>query len=92
MRYSLGQDEQGRAYVISDPMAQLTQALARQHAGDAAATVAALSGLVTIWGDVLPRNPVWLSQVTRHLHAIQTHGMLAAVAQLPSTAPPSVAP
>jgi len=91
MRYSLGQDERGQTYAISDPMAQQTQALARQHAGDAAATVAALSGLATIWGDALPRNPAWLAQVTSHLNAIQTHGMLAAVAQLSSTAAPSAA-
>jgi fructuronate reductase len=92
MRYSLGQDEYGKAYTISDPMAQQTQALARQHAGDAAATVAALSGLATIWGDVLPHNLGWLAQVTRHLSAMQTHGVLAAAAQLSSTNSTPAAP
>ncbi len=92
MRYSLGEDEHGQAYTISDPLAQQTQALARQYAGDAAATVAALSGLATIWGDALPRNPTWLAQVTHHLSAIQTHGVLAAAARLSSTTSTSAAP
>lgn len=85
MRYSLGQDDQGRAYTIADPLAQQTQALARQHAGDAAAAVAALSGIAAIWGDALPQDATWLAQVTRHLQAMQSHGMLGALEQLPST-------
>jgi fructuronate reductase len=92
MRYSLGHNEQGQAYAIADPLAQQTQALALQYAGDTAATVAALSGLTAIWGDALPHNPVWLAQVTRHLNAIQTHGMLAALAQCSSTISPVEAP
>lgn len=92
MRYSLGQDEHGNSYAVSDPNAQHILALARQHAGDAAATAAALGSISTIWGDVLPRNPIWQARVAHHLTAIQTCGVLAAAAQVSSTPLTTTAP
>ena len=79
MRYSLGRDEQGKAYAISDPLAERTQAFALENAGDAAATVSALGDLSAIWGEHLPANTQWSARVTAHLHRIQTQGMLAAL-------------
>jgi fructuronate reductase len=85
MRYSLGRDEQGNAYAISDPLAEQTCTFAHLHAGDAVATVVALGSLPAIWGVELPSTPQWTAQVTAHLYGIQTHGMLGAMAAIPET-------
>ncbi len=86
MRYCRGEDEQGQRYALSDPLADSLLALARQHAGDPAATVAALGSLTSVWGDALPHNAAWLSAVTRQLQAIEQHGMLAAANGLNASA------
>jgi fructuronate reductase len=83
MRYCLAEDEQGLAYAINDPLSEPLQALARTHAGDAAATVQALGTLTSVWGDELPRSAPWLAGVTTQLQRIRSHGMLKAAALLP---------
>jgi fructuronate reductase len=83
MRYCLAEDEQGQPYAINDPLSEQLQALARTHAGDAAATVQALGTLTSVWGEVLPRSAPWLAGVTTQLDNIRSHGMLRAAALLP---------
>ncbi len=83
MRFCLGQDEQAQAYTINDPLSDQLQALARTHAGNAAATVQALGTLTRVWGEVLPRSAPWLAEVTTQLEKIRSHGMLKAAALLP---------
>jgi fructuronate reductase len=80
MRYARGVDESGASYAVNDPLAERVQALARAHAGDAAATVQALGGIAEIWGDALIKHEFWLSRVTHWLQTIQSHGILAATA------------
>lgn len=82
MRYLQGCDELGQSYTLNDPMAAPLQALARLHAGDAPATVAALASLPAIWGDELPRDVRWLGSVTHWLEQINRNGILAALAQV----------
>ncbi len=83
MRFCLGQDEQAQAYTINDPLSDQLQAMARTHAGNAAATVQALGTLTSVWGEVLPRSAPWLAGVTTQLDNIRSQGMLKAAALLP---------
>jgi fructuronate reductase len=83
MRYCLAEDEQGLPYAINDPLSEQLQALARTHAGDAAATVQALGTLTSVWGEALPRSAPWLAGVAHQLNNIRGHGMLKAAALLP---------
>jgi fructuronate reductase len=87
MRYCRGVDEQGEAYVLSDPMGETLQALARQHAGNADATVQALGTLPAIWGAELPLNTAWLAEVSGHLQAIERLGVLTAAEALCASLP-----
>jgi fructuronate reductase len=81
MRYLLAEDGQGRRYAISDPAGERLQALAQQHRGDVAGTVAALLGQPAIWGDTLPGDPRWTSRVGFWLERIQALGLGAALVQ-----------
>jgi fructuronate reductase len=85
MRYLRGSDELGRPYAMNDPMAAELQALALKHAGNAPASVQALGTLPTIWGDVLPTHADWLARIARHVHLIDTLGMLPALASFSSS-------
>lgn len=82
LRYLLAEDEQGQPYAISDPLGDTLQALARQHRGDAAATVQAMLALPSVWGDALPVNPQWTSRLIFWLERIQAVGVAAALSQL----------
>jgi fructuronate reductase len=87
LRYLQGADERGARYVIDDPMAEDLRSLAQQHAGNAAATVAAIATMPSIWGDRLPHEVDWLARVTHWLTAIQTRGMQPALAHFHSQNP-----
>ncbi|MES2954995.1 MAG: mannitol dehydrogenase family protein, partial [Pseudomonadota bacterium] len=82
MRYVRGSDEQGKTYAMSDPMAGELQALALAHAGDAEASVQALSTLPAIWGEVLPQDAHWMALVAHRLDDIERLGVLAALGRL----------
>ncbi|RYF42516.1 MAG: mannitol dehydrogenase family protein [Comamonadaceae bacterium] len=82
MRYLRGNDEHGKAYAMSDPMAGQLQALALAHAGDAAASVRALGTLKAIWGEVLPQDARWLERVARRLDDIGRLGVQGALEKL----------
>jgi fructuronate reductase len=67
LRYCRGVDEQGRAYALSDPLAENLTALARA-AGDDLDT------------PVLPAHAAWLPRVRHWLGRIQAEGVLAGAA------------
>lgn len=79
MRYCLGEDERGGSYALTDPMAAVLQATAKQHQGDAPATAKALLGIVSIWGNLLPQDVRWTPRVTYWLSQIQSCGILLAL-------------
>ena len=81
MRYQDGQDDQGQRHPVVDPLASQTQALALQYRGNAAATVAALLGLSSIWGQRLGSDPVWSARVSFWLAHIQRQGVLGALTE-----------
>jgi fructuronate reductase len=87
MRYLLAEDEQGRPYAISDPLAESLQAIAAQYRDDAAGTVKALLAVASIWGDVLPHEARWTSRVIFWLERVRAAGVSAALAQLLAAAP-----
>lgn len=82
MRYCTGENDNEKPYAILDPMAERVQALAREHAGDAAGTVHALGGPPEVWGETLARHEGWQARVTHWLAAINALGVLAALQQL----------
>jgi fructuronate reductase len=82
MRYTLGEGEEGQSYALNDPLADSLRSLARQHAGDAAATVEALGTLASIWGDVLPQHAAWKSRVAHWLERIRANGLRQALAEV----------
>jgi fructuronate reductase len=83
LRYCRGVDEQGRAYVLADPLADTLTALANAAADDLDTLVATLGRLPAVWGEALPRSAPWLAGVTTQLKNISSHGMLKAAALLP---------
>jgi fructuronate reductase len=88
IRYCLGEDEQGGSYALSDPLAEVLQARAKQHQGDAPATVKALLGTGSIWGSVLPQDARWTPRVTYWLGQIQSCGVLPALKEVNRNASP----
>ena len=82
LRFLAGADERGTAYTVNDPMAPALQALARQHAGSASATVQALLTLPGIWGDTLVVDGQWQARVGHWMERIRSHGVMAAMRQL----------
>lgn len=88
MRYCLGEDERGGSYALSDPLAGALQAAAKQHRGDAPATVKALLGTGAIWGNVLPHDARWTPRVTYWLGQIQSFGVLQALKHVNRNARP----
>lgn len=86
-RFLRGIDERNQSYAIHDPMAPLLQDLAQRHAGNAAATTAALLGLPVIWGDVLVSDSIWRQRVTHWLAVINRLGVRMAMAQIETQDP-----
>ena len=81
MRYCQGVDEAGQAYALSDPRAEQLQSTAHALASNAQATFDTLGCLTAVWGEGLPRNAHWRSQVVAHLESITAHGILASAAR-----------
>jgi fructuronate reductase len=79
MRYLRGEDESGRAYVMSDPQADALQTLARRHAGDAQATVHALLSVAAIWPAGCADHPQWALRVAHWLRRIESACIAAAL-------------
>ncbi|ARS51866.1 mannitol dehydrogenase family protein [Kushneria konosiri] len=79
IRYTRGVDEQGRAYPVSDPMAdQLAQCHAHEKSVDRAAAV---MGIEAIFSPSLVSAPRFGEQVQKALSSIEQLGMRAALEQ-----------
>ena len=85
LRFLSGVDERGTVYTVHDPMAPMLQALARQHACTAPATVQALLTLPGIWGDILTADKQWHARAAYWLERITSQGVMAAMHQLNQT-------
>ena len=80
MRYVGGVDEQGNAIEVSDPLlAVIQQAVAGSAEGEA--RVNALLGIEAIFGTELPKDAIFVEQVTRAYQALLANGAKATVAQ-----------
>ena len=80
MRYVYGEDEQGRAIEVSDPLAPKYAALAARHRGDPAGFAEGLLDLRAIFDEDLRNEPRFTTPVTRWLGQLFTQGAAATVA------------
>jgi fructuronate reductase len=81
MRYVYGEDEQGRAIAVSDPLAPQFASAAARHRGDPAGFANALLALRAIFDEDLGNEPRFASPVTRWLTDLFAHGAAATVAR-----------
>jgi len=77
LRYLSGTDDQGREIPLVDPMA----AKLRERARSAGADAGALLGMSELFGDVLPRSPAFLDQVSDALRSLYEKGTRATLAE-----------
>jgi len=77
LRYLSGADDQGREMPLVDPMA----AKLRERARSAGADAGALLGMSELFGDVLPRSPAFLDQVSDALRSLYEKGTRATLAE-----------
>lgn len=82
LRYGLGQDEDGRPYVIADPNEAMLRALAAHQREAPQASVQALLARQELWGPLLPLQPHWISRVSHWHRRIIDRGMDGAIGQL----------
>jgi fructuronate reductase len=82
LRYGLAEDEQGRAYEISDPQADWLKAVAAQQKSAPAQSVSQLLSREDFWGPVLVTHGHWKERVTYWHQSILTHGMDESVNRL----------
>jgi len=85
MRWQLGVDEQGRPFVVDDPLAERTHALAAAAAarggGGAALAGAMLDNLPEVFSEDLRRSAPLRDSLAAHLDVLLTRGAEAAVAR-----------
>ena len=81
MRYVYGEDEQGGAITVSDPLAPQFAALAARHRGDPHGFAQGLLALRAIFDEDLHNEPRFTTPVTRWLRQLFTQGAAATVAQ-----------
>jgi fructuronate reductase len=82
IRWQLGRDETGAAFVVDDPLAPRTAKLLA-GASDAAAMVAAVVSLESVFGQDLPREPRFVSAVESALRSLLEQGAAVSVLALP---------
>ena len=82
LRYGLAEDEQGRAYEISDPQADWLKAVAAQQKSAPAQSVSQLLSREDFWGPVLVTHGHWKERVTYWHQSILTQGMDESVNRL----------
>jgi fructuronate reductase len=82
MRYIAGVDEQGRAIDVRDPLLPLLREAAAPGLGDPTTLARRLIGLGSVFGEELPKSPVFLEAVERALLALVGEGSRAAAARL----------
>jgi fructuronate reductase len=81
MRYVYGEDEQGRAIDVSDPLQPQFAALAARHRGDPAGFAQGLLGLRAIFDEDLHNEPRFAEPVTRWLTQLFAQGAANTVAR-----------
>jgi fructuronate reductase len=81
MRYVYGEDEQGRAIKVSDPLSPQFATLAARHRGDPAGFAQALLGLRAVFDEDLHNEPRFAEPVTRWLTRLFTDGAAKTVAK-----------
>ena len=80
MRFLLGRTEAGAPYTVADPLADRLSSVARDNAGSASATVAALLGVREIFPVDLAENPTFSADVERRLAQLIEKGARATIA------------
>ncbi|MEO8485094.1 MAG: mannitol dehydrogenase family protein [Betaproteobacteria bacterium] len=80
MRYASGFDETGARIEVVDPLAERYAAIAADARGDATKLAKGLLGLAAVFGDDLPRVPVFSEAVTGHLQSLMRRGVSATLA------------
>jgi fructuronate reductase len=83
MRYVTGRDERGQPIDVRDPFADRLKALADEAGPVATRLAPALLGVREIFGDDLPRNPVFTGVVTSALDRLLTQGARDTVRLMP---------
>jgi fructuronate reductase len=79
MRYVTGRDERGAAIDVRDPLAGRLAAIAREHGPGPEALAEAYLAVREVFGDDLPRAPVFAAAVKRALASLCEHGARATV-------------
>ncbi len=82
VRYTLGEDEQGQAYALNDPQAELLKALGAAQRSEPEACVRALLAREDLWGKTLPGHAAWIARVTHWHQQVLQLGADAAIQQL----------
>ena len=83
MRYVTGRDERGQPIDVRDPLAERLARIAAQAGSDAAALAPALLSVREVFGDDLPRNPVFATAVTEALRRLLDVGARRSVEAMP---------
>jgi fructuronate reductase len=81
MRYVYGEDEQGRAIDVSDPLAPTFAKIASAHRGDPGAFARALFAVHAIFDEDLQNEPRFTTPVTRWLETLFVFGARKSVAK-----------
>ena len=87
IRYAMGVDEAGRVIDVQDPLARDFAKVAAANDRDPAALVRGFTGLASIFGNDLPREPRFTAPLTRALAEILTDGSAATVARFAAARP-----
>jgi fructuronate reductase len=79
MRYVSGVDEQGRRFEVRDPLAPRLATIARDEGPDARTLATAYLAVREVFGDDLPRAPVFVDAVGRAFASLSERGARATV-------------
>jgi fructuronate reductase len=80
IRYASASDEQGRSYVVEDPLASTFARLASEAAGDPARLAAAFLDLSSVFGDDLAKQMRFRAAVTANVVSLFRQGVRATLA------------
>lgn len=83
MRYVTGRDEQGQPIDVRDPLAPRLAEIAGRAGQDAEALARAYLGVREVFGDDLPRHPVFAGAVAGALGRLLAHGARRTVEDMP---------
>lgn len=82
MRWQLGISEQGRSFIVDDPLAPQLRELATAAGRNAEALCRSLSGVTAIFDTDLPQNPLFTQAVEQALDLLLKHGARHAALQV----------